>query len=125
VIPTALRTLAALALAALASCRADDPQRASAAMEKRMRDIERLAKESIPKTQEIALAQTVDPAVVTRAQQALVALKEYMDPPSGKIDDVTVNAIMAFQRRAGLEDDGLLNEKTLERLDEAASQTPR
>jgi murein L,D-transpeptidase YcbB/YkuD len=34
---------------------------------------------------------------------------------------VTVNAIEAFQRRAGLRDDGLLDEETVRRLDEAAS----
>ena len=46
------------------------------------------------------------------------------DPQSGKIDMVTVNAIEAFQHRAGLKEDGLLNEETLRKLEEAAKNAP-
>jgi peptidoglycan hydrolase-like protein with peptidoglycan-binding domain len=93
----------------------------SKAMEQRMREIEKKMKDSMPKTQQIALAQKPNAAVVQKAQADLRALNEYLeDPPSGKIDMVTVNAIEAFQRRAGLKDDGLLNDETLKKLDEAA-----
>jgi peptidoglycan hydrolase-like protein with peptidoglycan-binding domain len=93
----------------------------SKAMEQRMREIEKKMKDSMPKTQQIALAQKPDPAVVKKTQADLKALSEYLeDPPSGKIDMVTVNAIEAFQRRVGLKEDGLLTEETLKKLDEAA-----
>ena len=97
----------------------------SKAMEQRMRDIEKRMKDSMPKTQQIALAQKPDPAVVRKVQDQLKTLNEYLEPaPSGKIDMVTVNAIEAFQRRAGLKEDGLLNEETLRKLEEAAKNAP-
>jgi peptidoglycan hydrolase-like protein with peptidoglycan-binding domain len=93
----------------------------SKAMEQRMREIEKKMKDSMPKTQQIALAQKPDAAIVKQAQSDLKALSEYLeDPPSGKIDMVTVNAIEAFQRRIGMKEDGLLTEETLKKLDEAA-----
>lgn len=95
----------------------------SKAMEERMRDIEKRVKASLPKTQEIALAQKAEAATVQKAQADLKTLSEYLeDRPSGKIDMVTVNAIEAFQRRVKLKDDGLLNEETLRRLDEEAKK---
>jgi peptidoglycan hydrolase-like protein with peptidoglycan-binding domain len=107
-------------------CEAPDPDSGvtSKAMEQRMREMEKRAKDSLPKTQQIALAQKVDPAIVTKAQTELRALNEYQQEPSGKIDMVTVNAIEAFQLRVGLDDDGLLNEITLKRLEEAAKSAP-
>jgi peptidoglycan hydrolase-like protein with peptidoglycan-binding domain len=120
--------LAAVLTASLGSAACDSPTEPGAtskAMEERMREIEKRMKASLPKTQEIALAQKADPAVVTKAQGQLKVLQEYLeDAPSGKIDMVTVNAIEAFQRRAGLHEDGLLNEETLKRLEEAAKNTP-
>jgi len=99
----------------------DESGKTSKKMEERMREIETRVKESMPKTQQIALAQKVDPAVVKKAQEQLKMLKEYLeDPPSGKIDMVTVNAIEAFQRHVGLRDDGLLDDETRRRLDDAA-----
>ena len=112
--------VAALALA-LASCSSEsDETKTSAAMEARMREIEKRIKESMPKTQEAALDQKVAPEVVKTCQENLKKLNEYQDEPSGKIDDVTVNAIQAFQRRAGLTDDGLLSDRTIRKLAEAA-----
>jgi peptidoglycan hydrolase-like protein with peptidoglycan-binding domain len=108
---------------ALAACESPDADSGttSKAMEQRMREIEKKMKDSMPKTQQIALAQKPDAEVVKKCQADLRAVNEYLeDPPSGKIDMVTVNAIEAFQRRAGLKDDGLLNEETLKKLDEAA-----
>jgi peptidoglycan hydrolase-like protein with peptidoglycan-binding domain len=117
---------AAIALAlcsAIVGCESPDPDSGttSKAMEQRMREIEKRMKDSMPKTQQIALAQKPDPEVVRKVQDQLKALNEYLEPaPSGKIDMVTVNAIEAFQRRAGLKEDGLLDEETLKKLDEAA-----
>ena len=116
--------LGVVLLASLAWVGCDSPTESgttSKAMEERMREIEKRVKASLPKTQEIALAQKADPDVVTKVQEQLNVLKEYLeDAPSGKIDMVTVNAIEAFQRRVGLHEDGLLDEETLKRLDEAA-----
>ena len=119
-------TIVAALLASVGFTACDSPGESgttSKAMEERMREIEKRVKASLPKTQEIALAQKADPEVVTKVQNELKVLQEYLeDAPSGKIDMVTVNAIEAFQRRAGLHDDGLLNEETLKRLDEAAKK---
>jgi len=128
--PLGKKLAAAAALAALgwivgaAGCDSpSEPGQTSKAMEERMREIEKRMKDSLPKTQEIALAQKADPEVVKKAQGQLKVLQEYLeDTPSGKIDMVTVNAIEAFQRRVGLHEDGLLNEETLKRLDEAAKK---
>ena len=98
-----------------------DAATTSKAMEQRMREIEKKMKDSMPKTQQIALAQKPDAEIVKKAQADLKALSEYLeDPPSGKIDMVTVNAIEAFQRRVGMKEDGLLTEETQKKLDEAA-----
>ena len=116
-----LGAVALFGLAILGCESADDSGKTSKQMEERMREIATRMKESMPKTQQIALAQKVDPAVVKKAQERLKTLKEYLeDPPSGTIDGVTVNAIEAFQRRVGLRDDGLLDDETLRRFEEAA-----
>ena len=119
-------TTAAIALVlglVAVGCDAPDPDSGttSKAMEQRMREIEKKMKDSMPKTQQIALAQKPDAAIVKKTQADLKSVNEYLeDPPSGKIDMVTVNAIEAFQRRVGLKEDGLLTEETLKKLDEAA-----
>ena len=69
-----------------------------------------------------ALNQHVDPKVVEEVQRALTRLNEYQGPITGKIDQVTVNAIQAFQRKAGIEDTGLLDARTLQALRAAAGQ---
>jgi peptidoglycan hydrolase-like protein with peptidoglycan-binding domain len=93
--------------------------------EERMRAIERRIRESLPKTRERALTQIVEPALVRETEEALRALDEFQDPPDGVIDDVTVNAIQAFERRAGLEEDGLLDDRTVRELREAAAAARR
>jgi peptidoglycan hydrolase-like protein with peptidoglycan-binding domain len=105
-----------------AGCSSGDSQATAKAMEQRMREIEKKMKDSMPKTQQIAITQKVDAALITRAQEALTTLKEYMDKPSGKIDMVTVNAIQAFQRREGVPEDGLLTEELLKKIEEAAAK---
>ncbi|MGH7806311.1 MAG: peptidoglycan-binding domain-containing protein, partial [Candidatus Binatia bacterium] len=92
--------VAALALALAACSSGGDETKTSEAMEERMREIEKRIKESMPKVQEEALGQKVAPEIVKTAQENLKKLNEYQDEPSGKIDEVTVNAIQAFQRRA-------------------------
>ena len=119
-----MRTLLAvfcLALGAL-GCSSGDETKTSEAMAARMKEIEKRIKESMPKTQEMALDQKVAPDVVKKCQENLKKLSEYQDEPSGQIDMVTVNAIQAFQRRAGLADDGLLDERTIKKLEEAAAK---
>jgi peptidoglycan hydrolase-like protein with peptidoglycan-binding domain len=58
---------------------------------------------------------------VTKVQEQLTVLKEYMGPITGKLDQVTVNALGAFQRSQDITPDGRFDEETLEALDEAAA----
>src|SRR5260221_13804542 len=90
-------TLVALALA-FSACSSGDPEANSKSMEARMKEIEKRMKDSMPKTQENALAQKVDNETVKKVQTELQTLREYLDEPSGKMNRVTVNAIEAFQR---------------------------
>ena len=116
-----MRTLALIVALALAACSSGgDEAKTSEAMEARMREIEKRIKESMPQVQEAALAQKVEPDVVKTCQEHLKKLNEYQDEPSGKLDDVTVNAIMAFQRSAGMTDDGILTDRTVRALAEKA-----
>jgi peptidoglycan hydrolase-like protein with peptidoglycan-binding domain len=96
----------ALALTAcLAACDSESTeQRARAAAEK--------IQSSIPNQLAVALKQKASPEEVKEAQEALTVAKEYLGEVNGDLDAVTVNAIQAFQRRNGLEDDGILDEET-------------
>ncbi|MEO8603216.1 MAG: peptidoglycan-binding domain-containing protein [bacterium] len=67
-----------------------------------------------------ALAQVADPAVVSEVQRQLTVINEYQGAIDGKIDSVTVNAIQAFQRTAGLKDNGMLTPDTRTKLAAAA-----
>jgi peptidoglycan hydrolase-like protein with peptidoglycan-binding domain len=58
-------------------------------------------------------------------QENLTAIHEYQGEISGKFDSVTVNAIQAFQRASGLEDNGIVDARTRERLQAAAAQAPQ
>jgi peptidoglycan hydrolase-like protein with peptidoglycan-binding domain len=86
--------------------------------ERRGRETFEKIQEAIPDRVAIALAQKATPEEVTAAQKSLAAVKEYMGEINGKLDMVTINAIQAFQRTHGVEDDGLLNEKTKKLLAE-------
>ncbi|MGD9765564.1 MAG: peptidoglycan-binding domain-containing protein [Candidatus Binatia bacterium] len=68
-----------------------------------------------------ALAQPADPDTIAEVQRQLAALGEYQGDINGRLDAVLVNAIQAFQRGAGLADDGLLTAETRRRLGEAAA----
>lgn len=116
-----MRTVALLAaLAFLALCGCSDrsaEKRGRAALEK--------MKESLPDVETKALAQKVTPEQVKQAQESLLAVKEYLGEPDGRLDSVTVNAIEAFQRAHGLTEDGMLNDKTERSLQEAAASAKR
>lgn len=113
---------AASLLAGLLGCQSSSPEESAKALEARMKAIEKRMKDSMPKTQELALQQKVDPEVVKKVQEELRTLKEYLDDPTGNIDFVTVNAVEAFQRRMGLTDGGQLDAKTLELLESEAKK---
>ncbi len=68
----------------------------------------------------IALEQKADPATVTEVQRNLTAISEYQGEITGKLDSVTVNAIQAFQRSAGLQDNGIIDATTRAKLAAAA-----
>ena len=93
--------------------------------EKRGREALEKMKESMPDVETKALAQKVTSAQVQRAQEALLAVKEYLGEPNGQLDSVTVNAIEAFQRAHGLPEDGMLNDKTESALLAAAASAKR
>lgn len=89
-------------------------------VEERARATAEKIQKSMVDVEAIALEQSADPAVVAEVQRNLTALSEYQGEIDGKIDSVTVNAIQAFQRSAGLADDGIISDETRARLAEAA-----
>lgn len=116
----ALALLLSLGIAST-GCESGDAEQTSESLKERMKEMEKRAKESMPKTQENALKQKADPETVKKVQAELMVLKEYLDEPTGKIDFVTVNAVQAFQHRVGLTEDGLLDTETLQRLEQEAA----
>lgn len=112
-----IRRVAPLVLTALlaAGCSKESvEERARATAEKIQR--------SMVDVEGIALAQQVTPEVVSEVQRNLTAVNEYQGEINGALDSVTVNAIQAFQRSAGLKDDGLITPKTRAALAAAAKQ---
>ena len=92
----------------------------------REREAEKQVKESLgPDIEAIAVAQPIDEAVAKEVQQNLTTLHEYQGELSGKFDAVTVNAIQAFQRTAGLKDNGIVDAHTRERLQAAATESSK
>lgn len=92
--------------------------------------VEERAKETLEKIQKgmvdveaVALDQKADAATVTEVQRNLTAISEYQGEITGKLDSVTVNAIQAFQRSAGLKDDGIITNATREKLAAAAAKS--
>lgn len=88
----------------------------------RAKAAEESAKKSLVAIDHAALEQKVDPEKVKKIQQQLAAVKEYKGDINGKLDQVTVNAYEAFQRSNGLFPDGMLTDKTLKLLEEAAAK---
>ena len=103
-------------LSLCAACKSSD-------FEARARAIAEKMKQSIPDVQGKALEQKVTPEQVQRAQAALLKVHEYLGEPTGKLDEVTVNAIEAFQRAHDLDPNGILDEKTERLLQQAAAKT--
>jgi peptidoglycan hydrolase-like protein with peptidoglycan-binding domain len=73
----------------------------------------------------VALEQKAPADVVSEVQRNLTAINEYQGEINGTIDSVTVNAIQAFQRNAGIKDDGIITDKTREKLAAAAAKAPK
>jgi peptidoglycan hydrolase-like protein with peptidoglycan-binding domain len=90
-------------------------------VERRPREAQEKILGAIPNQMAVALAQEASPEEIKQAQQALTVLKEYMGEINGKLDPVTINAIQAFQRTHGLEDDGILDAETKKLLAEVKS----
>lgn len=89
-------------------------------VEERARETAEKIQRSIVDVEAVALQQKADPAVISEVQRNLTAVNEYQGEVNGQLDSVTVNAIQAFQRSAGLKDDGIITETTREKLAEAA-----
>jgi peptidoglycan hydrolase-like protein with peptidoglycan-binding domain len=70
----------------------------------------------------VALEQKAPADVVSEVQRNLSAINEYQGEINGALDSVTVNAIQAFQRTAGLKDDGIITDRTREKLAAAATK---
>jgi peptidoglycan hydrolase-like protein with peptidoglycan-binding domain len=110
------RTLLILAtLCALVGCTGKDA-------ETRAREAEKKIKDSIPDVVGAAVAQKVSPELVKQAQEKLKVLSEYLGEADGRLDAVTVSAIQAFQRTQGLKADGMLTDKTMRLLQDAAAK---
>jgi peptidoglycan hydrolase-like protein with peptidoglycan-binding domain len=113
----AILILSAVPLGALAGCTGGQTA------EERAREAAEQISRSQPNVEATALAQVVDAATVKTVQEQLTRLHEYQGEINGELDSVTVNAIQAFQRSAGLRDDGILNAATRERLALAVAGT--
>ena len=78
-------------------------------------------RKSQPDVEATALVQEIDEEAVQEAQKNLTAINEYQGEINGVLDSVTVNAIESFQRSAGLDDSGILDPETRQRLVAAAA----
>lgn len=90
--------------------------------EDRAREQAEKIQKSMVDVEAIALDQKASPEVVSEAQRNLTAINEYQGEINGTLDSVTINAIQAFQRAAGLPDNGILTDKTREKLASAATK---
>jgi len=84
--------------------------------EQRAREMAEKMRKSIPNVEQIAAQQKLSPEVVKKAQEDLTKLYEYMGP--------TINAIEAFQREHDLKANGLLDERTVSEMSQAAAAAP-
>ena len=113
-----MRRLSLLGLAVL--CAAGLSACTDNSVEDRAKAQARKVQESFGEVQAAALAQNASEEDIRLAQATLTTLKEYQGEVNGKLDSVTVNAIQAFQRTAGLKDDGIITAQTREKLAAAA-----
>lgn len=110
VLPLALLVVVALAVAGCSK----------QSVEERARETAEKIQKSMVDVEAVALEQKAEPAVVSEVQRNLTAINEYQGEINGKLDSVTINAIQAFQRTAGLKDDGMITEATRQKLAAAA-----
>jgi len=108
--------LAGLAVAAALSAAGCSKQ----SVEERARETAEKIQKAMVDVEAIALDQKADPVVISEVQKNLTAINEYQGEIDGKLDSVTVNAIQAFQRTAGLKDDGIITAATRQKLAAAA-----
>jgi peptidoglycan hydrolase-like protein with peptidoglycan-binding domain len=94
-------------------------------IEEKARDTLEKIQKSMVDVEAIALEQKAPADVVSEVQRNLTAIHEYQGEINGKLDSVTVNAIQAFQRTAGLKDDGIISETTRKKLAAAAGPAPQ
>lgn len=94
-------------------------------MEELGRQAAERAKSSIRAIDADALDQKLPPETIRKVQEDLTAIREYMGPVDGKLDQVLLNAFEAFQRSEGMPPNGIFDEKTLPRLAAAAAKAPR
>ena len=114
-----LTLIQAVAIVALSLCFGACSREVS---EERARQAEKEVRDSLgPDVDATAVAQDVSPELIKEVQTNLTAIHEYKGEINGTLDSVTVNAIEAFQRSAGLPDNGLINPRTRERLQAAAA----
>jgi len=118
VIAKSRTAIALLVLLLTAACQREDP-------EERARRMAEEVQAALGDVQAAALAQKVSPETVREAQEHLRTLGEYLGEINGMLDAVTVNAVEAFQTSEGLEPNGLLDERTIARLREAAARKQR
>ena len=111
------RLILLAALCAIAACTGKDA-------ETRAREAEKKIKDSIPDIVGAALAQKASPEQIKLAQEELKTVNEYLGEATGQLDAVTVSAIQAFQRTQGMKADGMLSDKTMRLLQEAAAKAP-
>jgi peptidoglycan hydrolase-like protein with peptidoglycan-binding domain len=100
-------------LAALPACK-------TKTIEEREREAADAVARSLKDVDAMAMEQKVDPAVVKEVQQHLTAIHEYQGEINGKLDQVTINAVQAFERAQDLEPDGIIDEDLRKRLTTAA-----
>lgn len=118
--PPCRRAVGAVGLALLAALTAVACSKQS--VEERARETAEKIQKSMVDVEAIALEQKAAPEVVTEVQRNLTTINEYQGEINGKLDSVTINAIQAFQRTAGLKDDGIITAATREKLAAAAKQ---
>ena len=94
-------------------------------VEERARETAEKMQASMVDVEAIALQQKAEPDVVSEVQRNLTAIHEYQGEINGKLDSVTVNAIQAFQRTAGLKDNGIITADTRQKLAAAAGGKPQ
>lgn len=89
-------------------------------VEERARQAAEKMQKSMVDVEAVALEQQTTPEIVSEVQRNLTAVNEYQGEINGTLDSVTINAIQAFQRTAGLKDDGIITAQTREKLAAAA-----